>query len=161
MLRQPGIAARHWQMPFRYWTGSAGRRRKTWLRYIEKNDDLFTVFLGMMTALAPLSTDMYIAGLPLMTGDFGVGTSMIQLTLTLSMAGMAIGQICIGPISDDVGRKTPMLAGMAVFTASSVGCVFATSIYAFWHFDSSRAFLVVPASSLPVPLPAILVAARH
>lgn len=53
----------------------------------------FTVFLGMMTALAPLSTDMYIAGLPLMTGDFGVGTSMIQLTLTLSMAGMAIERV--------------------------------------------------------------------
>ena len=100
----------------------------------------FTVFLGMMTALAPLSTDMYIAGLPLMTGDFGVGTSMIQLTLTLSMAGMAIGQICIGPISDDVGRKTPMLAGMAVFTASSVGCVFATSIYAFLAFRFIQGF---------------------
>lgn len=100
----------------------------------------FTVFLGMMTALAPLSTDMYIAGLPLMTGDFGVGTSMIQLTLTLSMAGMAIGQICIGPISDDVGRKIPMLAGMAVFTASSVSCVFATSIYAFLAFRFIQGF---------------------
>ena len=100
----------------------------------------FTVFLGFMTALAPLSTDMYVAGLPLMIHDFDVTTSLIQLTLTLSMAGMAMGQICIGPISDDVGRKKPLLLGMAVFTASSIGCAFASSIYSLLAFRFIQGF---------------------
>lgn len=60
-----------------------------------------TVFLGMLAAIAPLSTDMYLPALPSMMTAFGVTPSVIQLTLTASMAGMALGQIAVGPISDD------------------------------------------------------------
>lgn len=57
---------------------------------------LLTVLLGMLTAIAPLSTDMYLPALPVMMNDFDVSPSMIQLTLTASMAGMAAGQIIAG-----------------------------------------------------------------
>mgnify|MGYP000087352094 CR=1 FL=1 len=51
-----------------------------------------TVFLGIMTAMAPLSTDMYLPALPELGGDFGISASLTQLTLTMTMLGMAFGR---------------------------------------------------------------------
>lgn len=90
---------------------------------------VLTVFLGMLAAIAPLSTDMYLPGLPAMMTDFGVVPSMIQLTLTASMAGMAAGQIIAGPVSDDAGRRKPLFLGMAVFSISSVACILSPTIW--------------------------------
>lgn len=95
---------------------------------------LLTIFLGMLAAIAPLSTDMYLPALPEMMKDFDVAPSMIQLTLTASMAGMAIGQIVAGPVSDEKGRRKPLLAGMLIFTIASIACVFVKSIYIFLVF---------------------------
>ena len=81
---------------------------------------LMTVFLGMLAAIAPLSTDMYLPALPSMMTAFGVTPSVIQLTLTASMTGMALGQIAVGTISDDKGRRLPLMVGMAIFTLSTV-----------------------------------------
>ena len=99
-----------------------------------------TVFLGMLAAIAPLSTDMYLPALPFMMEDFSVTPSMIQLTLTASMAGMAAGQIIAGPASDDMGRRKPLVIGMAVFTLSTIGCIFSSSIYLFLAFRFVQGF---------------------
>lgn len=99
-----------------------------------------TVFLGMLAAIAPLSTDMYLPALPLMMNDFAVVPSMIQLTLTASMAGMAAGQIFAGPVSDDMGRRKPLLIGMVVFVASTVACILSSSIYLFLVFRFIQGF---------------------
>lgn len=95
---------------------------------------LLTIFLGMLAAIAPLSTDMYLPALPEMMEDFGVMPSMIQMTLTASMAGMALGQIVAGPVSDEQGRRKPLMIGMLVFAVSSAACVFVKSIYIFLVF---------------------------
>lgn len=95
---------------------------------------LLTIFLGMLAAIAPLSTDMYLPALPEMMEDFDVAPSMIQLTLTASMAGMALGQIIAGPVSDEQGRRKPLMIGMLVFAVSSAACVFVKSIYIFLVF---------------------------
>lgn len=95
---------------------------------------LLTSFLGMLAAIAPLSTDMYLPALPEMMEDFDVAPSMIQLTLTASMAGMALGQIVAGPVSDEQGRRKPLMIGMLVFAVSSEACVFVKSIYIFLVF---------------------------
>lgn len=95
---------------------------------------LLTIFLGMLAALAPLSTDMYLPALPEMMGDFDVAPSMIQLTLTASMAGMSLGQIVVGPISDEKGRRKPLMLGMIIFAVSSAACIFVKSIYIFLVF---------------------------
>lgn len=95
---------------------------------------LMTVFLGMLAAIAPLSTDMYLPALPSMMTAFGVTPSVIQLTLTASMTGMALGQIAVGPISDDKGRRLPLMVGMAIFTLSTVGCILSSSIAVFLLF---------------------------
>ena len=90
-----------------------------------------TILLGCLTALAPLATDMYLPALPTMNNEFNVGTSLIQMTLSATMIGMALGQIFAGPISDMSGRKIPLVIGMSLFTLSSLGCMFASDIKIF------------------------------
>ena len=91
-------------------------------------------FLGMLAALAPLATDMYLPALPIMHESFPVETSVIQMTLTATMVGMAIGQIFAGPFSDMLGRKNPLIVGMTIFMLASIGCVFANTIEIFLAF---------------------------
>ncbi|WP_294155689.1 multidrug effflux MFS transporter [uncultured Selenomonas sp.] len=90
-----------------------------------------TIFLGVMSAMAPLSTDMYLPALPELTTDFGIPASVAQLTLTMTMIGMAAGQMIMGPVSDRYGRKGPLLAGMAVFALTALGCAAVPDIRAF------------------------------
>ena len=76
------------------------------------NKKIMIVYLGILAAMAPLATDMYLPALPELQAEFGSTTSMTQLTLTMTMMGMAVGQIFAGPISDLRGRKIPLLLGM-------------------------------------------------
>ena len=99
-----------------------------------------TVFLGVMTAMAPLSTDMYLPALPELSGDFGISASLTQMTLTMTMLGMALGQIFMGPLSDRFGRKKPLLLGMLVFTAASVGAHQSADIVPFLVFRFLQGF---------------------
>ena len=83
-----------------------------------------TIFLGVMSAMAPLSTDMYLPSLPEISSAFDISTSMTQLTLTMTMVGMAVGQILGGPVSDRLGRKVPLLMmvnGLAPIAAPVAG----------------------------------------
>ncbi len=93
-----------------------------------------TIFLGVMTAMAPLSTDMYLPSLPEISSDFSISMSMTQLTLTMTMLGMALGQILGGPVSDRLGRKVPLFIGMLGFTVASGVCSFTENIYVFLVF---------------------------
>lgn len=95
------------------------------------NKKLMIIYLGILAAMAPLATDMYLPALPELQADFDSSTSMTQLTLTMTMLGMAVGQIFAGPISDLRGRKLPLLTGMVIFMLSSLCCVFADNIYVF------------------------------
>lgn len=99
-----------------------------------------TVFLGLMTAMAPLSTDMYLPALPTMQLDMGISASLAQMTLTMTMLGMALGQIFAGPLSDRYGRKGPLTIGMLVFTLTTVGCVLAENITVFLFFRFMAGF---------------------
>ena len=98
------------------------------------------VFLGLMTAIAPLATDMYLPSLPVMQQDFGISASVAQMTLMMTAGGMAIGQIFAGPLSDRYGRKVPLLIGMAVFTLATGGCILAEDIDAFLFFRFMAGF---------------------
>ena len=93
-----------------------------------------TIFLGVMTAIAPLSTDMYLPALPEVQEAFSVPTSLVQMTLTMTTLGMALGQILAGPLSDLLGRRKPLLIGMLVFVGATLGCVLAQNIYLFLFF---------------------------
>ena len=87
------------------------------------------VLLGSLSALAALSLDMYVPGLPALASDLHTSASSAQLTLTACLIGLALGQLPTGPLSDAWGRRRPLLAGMATYTAASVLCAVAPSIW--------------------------------
>ncbi len=67
------------------------------------------IFLGLMTAVAPLATDMYLPALPELAEFFGISPSLAQLTLTMTMAGMALGQLFGGPFPTVSDERFPFL----------------------------------------------------
>jgi DHA1 family bicyclomycin/chloramphenicol resistance-like MFS transporter len=87
-----------------------------------------TVVLAALTAITPLATDMYLPAFPRMATDLGTTASAIQLTLTAFMIGLALGQLVIGPLSDQRGRRGLLLAGTAVCAVAGLVCALAPSI---------------------------------
>jgi DHA1 family bicyclomycin/chloramphenicol resistance-like MFS transporter len=83
-----------------------------------------------MTAFAPLVTDMYLPSLPALTDWFDTSASMIQMTISTSMLGIAVGQLFFGSISDKAGRRRPLFASLALYLAATLGCVFVSNIHA-------------------------------
>jgi DHA1 family bicyclomycin/chloramphenicol resistance-like MFS transporter len=81
-----------------------------------------------MTAFAPLITDMYLPSLPALAEYFRTSASMVQLTITTSMLGIAAGQLFFGPISDKIGRRKPLFASFTLYLLATVGCVFSPTI---------------------------------
>ncbi|MFJ7066971.1 multidrug effflux MFS transporter [Streptomyces sp. NPDC101115] len=88
---------------------------------------LVTLVLGGLTALPPLSMDMYLPALPEVTEALGAPAATVQLTLTACLAGMALGQLVVGPMSDKWGRRRPLLVGMIVYVLATAVCAFAPS----------------------------------
>lgn len=84
--------------------------------------------LGAITTLGPLAIDMYLPALPEIARDLQSTTSAVQLSLAACLAGMAAGQLIIGPMSDHLGRRKPLLIGLLGFTLASLACAFATSV---------------------------------
>ncbi|MBH5334564.1 multidrug effflux MFS transporter [Streptomyces pactum] len=94
----------------------------------QRRTGLLTTFvLGGLTALPPLSMDMYLPALPEVTDALHSRAATVQLTLTACIAGMAIGQLLVGPMSDRWGRRRPLLAGMVVYVLATIVCAFATT----------------------------------
>jgi len=91
----------------------------------------FLILLGLLSAFGPFVTDMYLPGLPSMMTFFGTTTAMVQLGLTSSMIGMAVGQLFFGPLSDKYGRRIPLLMAMLLFILSTILCLFSPSIEVF------------------------------
>jgi DHA1 family bicyclomycin/chloramphenicol resistance-like MFS transporter len=86
------------------------------------------VVLGMLTALGPLSIDLYLPAFPALRRDFGVSDGMVQLTLAGMTIGLGLGQLVLGAWSDRVGRRTPLLLSTGVHLLSTVGCALAPSV---------------------------------
>ena len=76
--------------------------------------------LGAFVALGPLTIDMYLPALPSITGDLGTTAATVQLTLTGTLVGLALGQLVLGPLSDAYGRRRPLLAGTALHVVASL-----------------------------------------
>lgn len=86
------------------------------------------VVLGLMVALGPLTIDMYLPALPKIADELGVSSSVAQLTLTGTLAGLALGQLIVGPLSDSLGRRRPLMAGIVLHMLASLLCLFAPDI---------------------------------
>ncbi|MDI1461212.1 multidrug effflux MFS transporter [Catellatospora sp. KI3] len=88
------------------------------------------IVLGSLIAIGPLTIDMYLPALPNITTNLHTTSAAVQLTLTGTLLGLAIGQLLIGPVSDAVGRRVPLLAGLVLHVVASVLCVVAPNIAA-------------------------------
>ncbi|MEU0498673.1 multidrug effflux MFS transporter [Mycobacterium sp. NPDC006124] len=86
------------------------------------------VVLGLLVALGPLTIDMYLPALPQIAEDYAVSSSVVQLTLTGTLAGLALGQLVIGPLSDSLGRRRPLMAGIVLHMVASLICLVAPNI---------------------------------
>lgn len=92
---------------------------------IEKNKRFIIILLlGLLSALGPFSIDMYLPGFQAIATDLGTNIEQIQMSLTSFFIGIASGQIIYGPLLDRFGRKTPLVIGLFIYVAASIGCVF-------------------------------------
>ncbi|PMC38139.1 MFS transporter [Bacillus sp. UMB0899] len=84
--------------------------------------------LSSLGILGPLNIDMYLPSFPDIAGDLGARASLVQLSLTTCLIGLAIGQVIVGPISDAQGRRKPLMVSLSLFALSSLFCALAPNI---------------------------------
>ncbi len=84
--------------------------------------------LGAMIALGPLTIDMYLPAFPRISHDLDASDSAVQLTLTGMLLGLAVGQLVIGPLSDSLGRRRPLIVGICAHATASALCAIAPTI---------------------------------
>jgi DHA1 family bicyclomycin/chloramphenicol resistance-like MFS transporter len=86
------------------------------------------ITVGFLTALGPLGTDTYLPALPEVIAELDSTDSLGQITLSVYLFGLGIGQFIWGPVSDRIGRRAPLLIGIAAFTVAALGCAVAPNM---------------------------------
>ncbi len=89
---------------------------------------VYIILLGALTALGPFTIDLYLPAFPVLQEDFRTSAAAIQLTLTGTMIGFALGQLIVGPLSDKVGRRLPLLLVTALHVLASIAAALAPSL---------------------------------
>lgn len=89
---------------------------------------LYILLLGALTALGPFTVDLYLPAFPALEASLGVPEAAVQLTLTGTTVGFALGQLVVGPISDKFGRRIPLIIATALHIAASLGAALSTDI---------------------------------
>ncbi|WP_227937781.1 multidrug effflux MFS transporter [Alkalihalobacillus deserti] len=92
---------------------------------------IIILILGGLAAIGPLNTDMYLPAFPMIKGDLDTTASLVQLSLTAGLLGLAFGQVIAGPLSDIHGRRKLLLISLSLFTVISILCALAPSIELF------------------------------
>ncbi|AYG78133.1 Bicyclomycin resistance protein [Streptomyces hundungensis] len=86
------------------------------------------LLLGLLCAMAPMAIDLYVPALPVIASSLETSPAAVGVTLSANVAGLAAGQLLLGSLSDVLGRRRPLLAGLFVFALASLGCALATSL---------------------------------
>ena len=89
---------------------------------------IYVVILGTLTALGPFTIDLYLPAFPALQDDLGVTEAAVQLTLTGTIVGFAAGQLIVGPLSDKVGRRLPLIMATSLHVIASLGAALSTEI---------------------------------
>ncbi len=89
---------------------------------------MYIILLGALTALGPFTIDLYLPAFPVLEEDFQTSAAAIQLTLTGTMIGFALGQLVVGPLSDKVGRRVPLIVVTALHVLASTAAAFAPTL---------------------------------
>jgi DHA1 family bicyclomycin/chloramphenicol resistance-like MFS transporter len=93
-----------------------------------KNRTTIILILGFLSAIGPFSIDMYLPGFPAIAKDLHTSIEMVSYSLSSFFIGVCIGQVLCGPLLDRYGRKMPLYAGLLLYIAATIGCVFTTSV---------------------------------
>ncbi|MBM9466372.1 multidrug effflux MFS transporter [Nakamurella leprariae] len=88
----------------------------------------FVVLMGALIAVAPFTIDLYLAAFPQITSDLRTEPAAVQLTLTTTLAGLAVGQLIIGSLSDALGRRRPLIAGLVLYVLVSLAVALVSSV---------------------------------
>ena len=96
--------------------------------------------LGVLSAIGPLSTDMYLPAFPEIEAALHSGVGSAQITMASYFAGLAVGQITQGTLSDRFGRRFPLLLGMSIYTIATIGCALAPNLLWLSLFRAASAF---------------------
>lgn len=89
---------------------------------------IYVLVLGALTALGPFTVDLYLPAFPALEKDLGVSSALIQLTLTATAVGFGLGQLIVGPWSDRVGRRLPLILATATHVAASLAVAVAPDV---------------------------------
>lgn len=89
---------------------------------------IYVLVLGALVALGPFTVDMYLPAFPEIADELHTSEALLQLTLTATMIGFALGQLLIGPLSDKIGRRIPLLVMTGVHVVASLGVVIAPNV---------------------------------
>ncbi len=89
---------------------------------------LYIIVLGALTALGPFTVDLYLPSFPVIEHDFDTTAAAVQLTLTGTMLGFGIGQLVVGPLSDKLGRRVPLIVVTAVHVLASLAAALAPNL---------------------------------
>lgn len=89
---------------------------------------MYVLVLGALTALGAFTIDLYLPAFPVIEGDLDVSTALIQLTLTATTVGFAVGQLLVGPWTDRVGRRLPLIIATSIHVVASIGVALAPGI---------------------------------
>ncbi|WFE89808.1 multidrug effflux MFS transporter [Roseibium porphyridii] len=84
--------------------------------------------LGLLSSVGPFAIDMYLPALPTIAMDLGTSVSASQASIMVFLIALGLGQLVFGPLSDQYGRKAPLFAGLIIFLAGSLGCLFAPTV---------------------------------
>jgi DHA1 family bicyclomycin/chloramphenicol resistance-like MFS transporter len=96
--------------------------------------------LGFLTAIGPASIDMYLPAFPAIESSLGAPPGAAQLTLASYFAGLAVGQITQGTLSDRFGRRNPIIVGTLIYALASIGAALSSSIFWLAVFRAIAAF---------------------
>ncbi|MEN6383923.1 MAG: multidrug effflux MFS transporter [Phycisphaerales bacterium] len=103
--------------------------------YKLKTNFEYIIFLGLLSMVSPLATDMYLPAIPTIAREWNIGTDLVSYSLVLCFAAYAIGLLIFGTLSDKFGRKPVLISGLFAFVTASFLCATSTNInqLIFWR----------------------------